>query len=174
MLKKKQIDTSQIHYISHDYYGYLAKYTGKRHLAYGWIFLLISIVWYLILKFNEDTITTDGPLRIWIAFLGMVALYIVGAKIFDGTPMFIAPSRYELSAPNSFNPKYLKNDVYQKAANDYFDQVLSGSPIDQDAWYKEFQSLNRIMEELPEEKKQTPKDFTSELKEYKKILEELE
>lgn len=174
MLKKKQIDTSQIHYISHDYYGYLAKYTGKKHLAYGWIFLLISIVSYAIIRFNEDSITTNGPLATWIAFSGLFALYVVGAKIFDGTPIFIAPSRYEISPPNSFNPKYLKNDIYQKAADEYFEQVKSGRPAEQTVWNKEFQSLNRIMEELPEEKKQIPKDFTSELKEYKKILEELE
>lgn len=174
MLKKKQIDTSQIHYISHDYYGYLAKYTGKKHLAHGWFYLSAIIIFYIILKFNEDNIETNGPLATLIAFSGLFALYVVGAKIFDGTPMFIAPSRYEISPPDSFNPKYLKNDIYQKAADEYFEQVKSGRPVEQTVWNKEFQSLNRIMEELPEEKKQTPKDFTSELKEYKKILEELE
>lgn len=174
MLKKKQIDTSQIHYIYHDYYGYLAKYTGKKHLAHGWLYLSVIAVFYMILKFNEDNIETDGPLVTWLAFSALFALYVVGAKIFDGTPMFIAPSRHEISPPESFNPKYLKNDIYYKAASEFFDQVRSNRPVELRAWASEFQSLNKIMEELPEEKKQIPKDFTSELKEYKKILEELE
>lgn len=134
----------------------------------------VFAIWGIALHLQHSSYSDDNFIAFYCIF-GFYALWVVGYKIFKPqTALFKVPV-VDIVDSNQLNvyEKFLSNDIYRTAANEYFDQMISpNKDVNLISWSIEFHRLNEIMRSLPEEKKLEPSDHTKNLELYKKTMEE--
>jgi len=151
---------------------YLCRSNGKHRPGFVWVFIIAMITWAVTAYIYETYTDSD---MIFMYSLSLVII-ITGSicQKHDYGQLFWVSKTDKVFMPNYLEPKYMKNDTYMNAVNEYFDQhMIDGSRIDKAAWNKEFIRLNKIMTSLPEQAKLKPSDHGAELESYKQILEKL-